>query len=413
MVLNKREIHRRENETSEPAYHAVYLGENGFPIGFGAIQKMILISKALIAEGAHVTVINRKGKFEPGSSVSVDTEGFYEGIHYIYTAGSIFRPNSFLARNWQKIKGSYREFQYLRRLKKAGKLDAAIVSCYGFIHVLMYRTYASLLGFPIVYNYVELARVLDSRQSISLKLNDLLFEKLLLPSMDGAFPISEVLVKQFEKLAPQKKWLKIPIIGEFDKFDIEADKVERDYFAYCGALAYRAVIDFVLKAYDQLSKDNPVDLHLILGGGTTGEYKDLLAFVKTLAKGNQVKIFRNVQHAEIPKHYKPAKALLIPLRDTIQDAARFPHKIAEYVASGNPMISTNFGEVAHYFKDGENALIANDYDIDLFAKKMQFVLDNPEAAKTIGERGKQLGLNAFNHFTYGPKILAFLKSLSQ
>ncbi len=411
MVLNKKKLVHSEQTYDEPSFHVVYLGENGFPIGFGAIQKMILISKALISEGAAVSVINRKGKFTPGQTVEVDTEGFYEGIHYIYTSNDIYRPNSFLARNLQKIKGSYREFQYLRKIKKEGKLDAAIVSCYGFVHVLLYKLYASLLGFPIVYNYVEMARVLNTRNGFFTKVNDYLFEKLLIPAMDGAFPISEVLIKQFEKIAPGKKWLKIPIIGEFDKFDIEATKPQRDYFAYCGALAYQQVIEFTLKAYDQLPKDNPVDIHLILGGGTDDDYNKLLNFIRTLNKGDQVKVFRNVRHSEIPKHYKPAKALLIPLRDTLQDAARFPHKIAEYVASGNPMISTNFGEVAHYFKDGENALIAEGYDEKLFAEKMKFILDHPDKAKVIGQRGKALGLNTFNHFTYGPKILDFLKSL--
>jgi glycosyltransferase involved in cell wall biosynthesis len=411
MVFSKNDIQTSDTALSDPNFHVVYLGENGFPIGFGAIQKMILISKALIAEGAEVTVINRKGKFFPEEEIDVKTEGFYEGIHYIYTAGSIYRPKGFIARNFQKIKGSYREFQYLRRLKKAGKLNAAIISCYSFIHVLLYKFYASVLDFPIVYNYVEMARVLNTRTGFFIKINDYLFEKLLTPSMDGAFPISEVLINHFKKIAPKKKWLKIPIIGEFEKFDIKAEKPDRDYFAYCGALDYREVVDFVLKAYDQLPKDNPVDIHLILGGGTTSEYKSLLAFIETLKKGDQVKIFRNVRHADIPKHYKPARALLIPLRNTIQDAARFPHKIAEYVASGNPMISTNFGEVAHYFKDGENALIAKDYKINMFAQKMLFTLENPDAAKKIGENGKQLGLEVFNHFNYGPKILAFLKSL--
>ena len=86
----------------------------------------------------------------------------------------------------------------------------------------------------------------------------------------------------------------------------------------------------------------------MLGGGTDSDYEDLISRIGKLKKGSQVKVFRNVNHSDIPGHYKPAKALLIPMRPTLQDAARFPHKIGEYVASGNPMISNNFGEVACY-----------------------------------------------------------------
>ena len=152
MVLNKGNIKLPQADSTDTAYHVVYLGENGFPIGFGAIQKLILISKALIAEGASVTVINRKGKFTQEQDIQIDTEGFYEGIHYLYTSQSIYRPKGFLARNWQKVKGMYREFQYLRKRKKEGKLDAAIVSCYGFVHVMLYRFYSYWLGFPELFH---------------------------------------------------------------------------------------------------------------------------------------------------------------------------------------------------------------------------------------------------------------------
>ncbi|MFT5165774.1 MAG: glycosyltransferase involved in cell wall biosynthesis [Saprospiraceae bacterium] len=399
--------------TKTENFQVVYLGENGFPIGFGAIQKLIMVSKALIEEGADVTVINRKGNFDPDKPVNIALQGNFEGIDYVYTSRSIYRPKGFFKRNIQKVKGIYKEFQYLRKLRKNDQLDAGIISCYHLGQVTLYRLYGYFLKFPVVYNYVEMAQVLDNRRALSLKINDYLFERFLIPSMDGAFPISEVLVNHYKKIAPNKKMLKLPILCEFEKFDIKVEKQNRDFFLFCGALSYQETIDFVLDAYDLLPKDNPVDLHLILGGGTDEEYQKLLTHIKKLKKGSQIKVFHNVRHSEIPKHYKPAKGLLIPMRPTLQDAARFPHKIGEYVASGNPMISNNFGEVACYFKDGETALVAETYTIEDFASKMKFVLDNPEVAKRIGEQGKILGLKAFNHLTYGPKILAFLKALAR
>jgi len=402
-----------EDPAVKKDFHVVYLGESGFPVGFGGIQKMIMVSKALIEEGATVTVVNRKGNFDPEQPTKVLQQGTFEGIKYIYTSGTIYRPKGFIARNFQKLKGTFAEFQYLKNLKKEGQLDAAIISCYSFVQVLLYRLYASWLKFPIVYNYVEMARVLDSRNTLSLKINDYLFERFLIPLMDGAFPISEVLIKHYKKIAPGKKMLKLPILCEFEKFDIETVPPEKDYFLFCGALSYQETVDFVLKSYDLLDKNNPVDLHLVLGGGTKEEYQNLLQRIQQLKKGAQVKVFHNVAHSDIPRHYKPARGLLIPMRPNLQDAARFPHKIGEYVASGNPVISNNFGEVACYFKDGQTALVAATYTISDFASKMQFVLDHPEKARTIGLQGKTLGLKAFNHLTYGPKILSFLKELAK
>ncbi len=101
-------------------------------------------------------------------------------------------------------------------------------------------------------------------------------------------------------------------------------------------------------------------------------------------------------------------ALLIPLRPTFQDKARFPHKIGEYVASGNVVISTNYGEVKYYFKDMENMLIADSYDVNLFAEKMQFVIDNPNVVKQIGIKGKIKALPLFDYRSQATVINNFL-----
>ena len=68
-----------KREQQGKKFHVVYLGESGFPVGLAAIQKTILLGKALIATGAKMTVINRRGKFKPGQPVEVQPEGDYEG----------------------------------------------------------------------------------------------------------------------------------------------------------------------------------------------------------------------------------------------------------------------------------------------------------------------------------------------
>ena len=99
-----------------------------------------------------------------------------------------------------------------------------------------------------------------------------------------------------------------------------------------------------------------------------------------------------------------AKALLIPLTDSIQDKARFPQKISEYLASGNPIITTNFGEVPFYFHDQKNALVANEYDINEYAGKFDFIVENPDISMQIGRNGKLTGLKFFDYNSYGVEI---------
>ena len=399
------------SQKDKKPFHVIYLGESGFPYGLAAIQKLIMISKALISVGAKVTVINRKGFFDPEKLVDIPLEGVVHGINYIYTSGTVYKPKSFFPRNIQKLRGIIKEFMFLRKLKKNNNLVAAIISCHHFGQTLLYRIYGWVLGFPIVLNYVEWASAMQHRKGWKVQINDYLFDNWLVQKMDGAFPISEVLIDNFKKIAPSKPQFKIPILCDYEEFNIPRVKREYPYFLYCGALVYREVVDFILEAFNQLPAEPRMDLYLILGGGQEEDLRKLEIDIKQLKEKDRVKIFRNIPRKDIPIYFKGASALLIPLRNTIQDEARFPHKIGEYVATGNPMIATNFGEVKHYFKDGENAFIADDYEVVAYAEKMKEVIENPKLAVEIGLKGQELCLQKFNYIHYGELMKNFLEKM--
>lgn len=392
-------------------FHIVYLGESGFPIGMAAIQKTILLGKALTAAGAKVTVINRKGKFNKNQPIQLEPEGDYEGIHYVYTSGTVYRPEGFFNRNLQKVKGIYQEYRYLRRLAKNGDLGAGIISCRDFFQVLLYRLYSRMLGFPIALLYVEFASAMEHRSGALTRLNDLLFDHFMVKRMDAALPISELLADNFRKVAPGKPIFKIPVICDFKPFDLPKRPGVNPYFLYCGALDYKEVVDFILESYDRMPGHSDVDLHLLVSGGKKAQYEQLGQDIRKMKKASQVKVFSNVPYSELVDLYVNAVGLLIPLRPTLQDAARFPHKIGEYTAAANPIITTRVGEVPHYFEDGKNALVSETYEPSEYATKMKFVIDHPREAQQIGSQGKELGLREFNYINYGPRLKTFLEKL--
>ena len=121
-----------------------------------------------------------------------------------------------------------------------------------------------------------------------------------------------------------------------------------------------------------------------------------------------IKTFSDLPYSELINYYLNAKALLIPLRDTLQDIARFPHKIAEYTASKKPIITTNIGEIPVYFIDGANALVIQDFNIDAYSQKMQYVIDYPDESIKIGIKGWETGKKYFNYNSYGKAILKLL-----
>ncbi|MDH3648067.1 MAG: glycosyltransferase [Saprospiraceae bacterium] len=391
--------------------HIVFLGEVGFPLGFGAIQRQLLLAQGILKAGSKVTVISFKGIH--GSEQKIFPRGTFQGIDYHYTSGSIYRPDSFIKRNWMKVVGRFHELRYIRKIHRSGHLTACYVSTSKIQRIFLYWMWLKFLGVPLILNYDEMMSSIPTPLRVR-RWNDRLFDRFAVQFSDAVTPISEYITSHVKTLDPKIPTLKVPILCDFEKFNPTEINGEEISLTYCGAASYSELISFVLGAFDLIDVQNKkIFLDFILGGNRTD-----LDWIRTetLATKNraQVRIHANVPHDQIPTHYAKASALLIPLRPTVQDAARFPHKLGEYLASGRPVITTRFGEIRHYdFIDEQTALVAARYDIPLFAAKMKFVIDHPHRAHSIGLAGREMGLANFDYKKIGNQLNDFILSVSQ
>ena len=392
-------------------FYVAHLGTSGFPYGFGAMQRIILLCKGLQDAGAEVLVINRKGRHKRESGYDLQLKGEYEDIKYVYTSKVPYKPSGFFERSWQKVVGFWQERKLLWRLKREGKLDSISLYLTGEFHYLCYYSLlAKSLNVPMVLHYVEYRSVWPTRTDFRTRLNDRLFDRFATRLADATLPISEFLIKKVKETALEKPMLKIPIICDYDKFSVVEGRAEKPYFLFVGAASYLEPIKFVATAYQQLG-DYSRPLKLVLGGDSS-QMNRVKTYISTLSCQNHITVVPNVPHHQIPKQMSQACSLLIPLRETLQDAARFPHKIGEYIASGKPIITTAFGEIPFYFKDEENALIAAKYDVAAFSEKMSFVLKHPERAKAIGLNGRALGEEQFDYKKWGASFYDFLVKIN-
>ena len=387
----------------------VWLGDNGFPFGFATIQKVRLICKGLVHSGVETTVVNRWGVHDANTKFKIKKKGRFENVNYIYTSRIPFRPKKRIKRNYRKIVGFLNEVKFLGSLYQNNRLDAGIVHTKNIVTVLYYKIISKIFHFPIILLYVELYSAMSTRKGLIQKVNNYYFEKFSFKLFDGIFPISDYLISIIKKRAPNKPILKVPMITDFDRFKGYAKTNNIKYFLFCGAVEYIEIILFDLKSFDLLSSQD-YSLYLVVNGSP--KYFEILTTeISKLNKNHLIKTFSNLTDDQLTNLYYNARGLLIPLRPTIQDKARFPHKIGEYCASGNPIITTKYGEIINYFEDCKTALIADKYDIQKFSDKMNFVISNPGIAKSIGENGKLMALKYFNYEYYGKKIKSFILSL--
>lgn len=388
--------------------NAVNVGLSGFPYGSAAVNRCLNIYSGLSGENFKIHIINYKAVHKPEIPVALSKRGVFRNITYEYTTPSPYKPDNFFKRRYYKFIGRTNEIYLILKLGINKKIDVMFYYPQGNLFDLMvYRLFSKLFGFPLIAHYVEYRSSFDNRKKILLRVNDILFDKYFMFLVEGVLPISNFLINEIKKRRNNLPVLKILPVVDFNLFTKPKKNKKVNYFLYVGAIGYTKSLEIILDSFE-LINNNEYYLYLILHGGSN---KEISVKIKNHPKKDLIKVFSNLKYSELIQYNIDANALLIPLSNNIKDIARFPNKISEYLASANPIITTNFGEIKYYFKDCINALVAEKNKPKYFSKKMDFVINHPEKAKEIGKNGYDTGLKYFDNSSYKVEIIDFVLKL--
>lgn len=382
-----------------------FVGTSGFPyLKQASVSRLRTIAELIVRDGGTVYALNRlaiagKDDTEPATLAGVETTEI---------AGSRFRKSGFLARNFEKLLAPFKEWIHLRQIHHKEGIDVIHVYTQDLIPVLFYALFSRIFRIPLLGHYVEMRSHIDTQRSILRKINDHLLDGPILKVYDAFIAISGLLEEHIRQIAPGKPIFRIPPVCDFQWFEDVPKKTEsKPYLLYCGSAAYGDVVGFILESWESISNRNGYELHLVVSGSDS----QLQTIRKRGEQLGDVKIHSKLAYVDLAGLYKGALALLIPLRPTIQDKARFPQKCCEYLASGSLVITTAIGEMPSYFQDGENALVAKDFTIDQFGAKIQQAMNNPKDTEAIARKGHETGLANFNAAVYVKPLGSFLRGL--
>lgn len=378
----------------------IYIGANGFPFGLATIQRQILISKGIIYSGNSCKVISRYGTSNDAGSLR---KGLYDNlIPYECAAPKSYRPKGLFARNTNKLLGSLNEVRLIYKNRKKGSLNVMLGIRSSFAKTLYYRIISFLFGFKYIIDVNELLGLEDGR----FKLNDYLFNMFSSRLCDGMILISDYLIEFHNERNRNLKFVKAPIICDIKSIEnLACIEVDFDYFLYCSSVTYMESIIFVIDAF--LKVEKRVELKLIVSGDKR-EIDKLQCYIKSTSKADIITVESNIPYINLISYYKNAKGLLIPLPETTQHRARFPHKIGEYISSKRPIISNKWGEVSNYF-DETNAFLAERYDVDEYAKQMNKCLEKEN--NEIILKAYLVGLNHFDYPVISRKIIELIQNV--
>lgn len=376
----------------------LFCGKSGYPsFNNASINRYASIAKALSFEN-EIIFINRIPLLE---------KKYYQENKFkvINVSAHACRPKNFLKRNFIKLFSPIFEFFAIWKLNKENKIEWVNVYTDYFGLCLFYFILSKLFKFKTILHYVEI-RSEFKNQNLFLRMNHYLYDNYSMYLFDRYIPISRFLDEHLKKKNEKARTLIIPPICDFDYFKniTISNEFNEDYFLYCGSTAYSEVVFFIINSFKKVKKEKPTKLYLVLNGTLSDELQVLLDKNK-----ENIKVFSNLDYVKLIGLYKNALALLIPLRNTPQDEARFPQKICEYLASEKIIISTNYGEVKHYFKDLKNALIAEEYNELLYAKKIEWLISNIQDLKILENAAYKTGKDYFDINAYIKSVKEFLQ----
>lgn len=377
----------------------LFCGLSGIPNKASAsINRYLAIGQAL-SEKNEIIYINRFPLFRNNFPQSPENNSF----RIIDATNTKYRPESFLKRNFLKLTSFIYEFNTIRKLQKEKKIDWLNIYTQYFGIFLIYFAFSRIFKFKTILHYVELRSSFKER-SLLLKINDLLFDKIAILLVDRIIPISTTLNNYVLSVKPTAKTFIIPPICDFDFFaSVIPENSNQKYFVFCSSISYEEVILFVIQSFLKINHKE-VNLHLVINGKIENERINQILE----ENADRISLFYNLKYEDLIAKYKGSFAALIPLRNTMQDCARFPQKICEFLASNRPIITTSYGEINNYFQDKINAIISKEFEIDSFSKNLDWAIDHQHELKRISEESFNTGYKYFNIKSYSTIMEDFL-----
>lgn len=372
----------------------------GLPFGYSAsINKIRLMGEILSKSNFDVYCLNKRTSSNPRNI------GFHRGIRFTFFNNNE-KSHNIIKRLFKFFYAHIKELLFVNKIKSKYN-DKYILIHYNWFPIFIYYwVFSKLLNFKIIVNIMEWHLATPSRNLFE-KINKNLFDKLSFKMASGAIPISKYIDNKIHKINKSLPTFILPAITNFDliKTIDKGNNYFNDYILYCGNLGYLEVINFIIKSYSK-TKNRNVKLFLIVNGNK-GEFDELKRIINKFGIQKDVIVNSNLSFKKLIVIYKNALALLIPIRNTDQDLARFPQKISEYVATERPIITTGFGIVNDYFDD-KSAFISIEYCTDEYAKIIDKATSNPENATRVGINGYNIGYKKLNTKSFDKTLPKFL-----
>lgn len=368
----------------------VFVGLSGVPYLGRACDPRLINVANLLEKKYSVTIVNRYSSLRRGTLLGGDIE---KGIQIIEI---IKRKNTghILTRLFLFL-SVLCEFFVLLRLHKKQPINYLHLYTGHYIDLILYYFLSRVIRAKVVYEYVEYRTDKNKNRNWYHKINNKLFDTYGPLLWDSCIAISNFLEQKAKEINPKLPVVKVTPLCDFHLFDsnhLDID-IKEPYLMFCGSACYFDVVKFIIDSY-RISTISKSKRMLMVLSGSSEEIQRIRDY-----DANCI-IRQHLPYSELIAYYKHAFALLIPLRNTIEDIARFPNKMCEYTAAHGLIVTTANGEIPYYFKNGVNAVVAEECTVESISHRFNEIEDGKYDIEQIREQSYATGVQHFSIDAY-------------
>jgi len=213
----------------------------------------------------------------------------------------------------------------------------------------------------------------------------------LIKECDLFLPISSSMKDYYKTKYPNKKML--PVTSNppesFINFDQRNIKKVPQRLIYVGQISLIRDCEFFIKVLKKVKKNFPnVELDLVGPVMDSGLKNKLKRSAEKEGVLDNLLFHGEVEKEKVPELVSSSVIGLSPIPPTKAYLMSSPTKVVEYIALGVPTVANREIEDQRYVIEESAGGFAVPYNTDDFAKKIIYLLENPEIADKMGKAGK-------------------------
>lgn len=343
-------------------------------------------------------------------------DGEYEGVRFRYIGGTTTDTHPEYIRRIAQYIRLLKAERYLKRNLKEG--DVVLLYIGGNSNQLLrYCDVAHKKKAYCIRDLCELpyATLEESVQTTLLR-NQLL--KSQYPIYDGIISISNALLKLAQKYTkPSCKHIKVPIMVEYEQYGIEKRSENNiPYIFHAGTLYQRKDgILGMIEAFGMAKQRLNKPIKYILTGyiDASSHPKVLRQLIIKYQLEDSIEFVGYLNRDQIKGYLSKASLVISNRPKSQQDYYGFSTKVGEYLASGTPLLLTNWGEAVNWLENSKSAYIIEPEDTEALADAIVRVFTHPEESRMIGLAGQEVCRKCFDYRNWSKPLVEFLNSLGK